>query len=113
MPSSVEVTATQVNPQAFGVPSAGNNFLPSNGRNFAQLSQVNTSIINQAAQNATQVGAKDAGDYFEYALKEKITIGKNQSALVPILSARVEAEKVSLWNENDQQHLRALWLKNC
>jgi hypothetical protein len=53
-----------------------------------------------------------AGDYFEYQLKEKITIGKNQSALVPILAARVAVEKVSLWNENDQFSLRALWLKN-
>ena len=52
------------------------------------------------------------GDYFEYQLKEKTTIGKNQSALVPILAARVEAEKVSLWNESDRISLRALWLTN-
>jgi hypothetical protein len=57
--------------------------------------------------------SKGAGDFFEYDLKQKITITKNQSALVPILSARLEAEKVSLWNENEQKEVRrALWLKN-
>ena len=30
--------------------------------------------------------AAKIGDYFEYNLKQKITIGKNQSALVPIFS---------------------------
>lgn len=56
--------------------------------------------------------AKTMGDYFEYNLKDKVTIGKNQSALVPILQARVEAEKVTVWNENSDTPRRALWLKN-
>jgi hypothetical protein len=56
--------------------------------------------------------SKDVGDFFEYAIREKITIGRNQSALVPILSSRVEAEKVSLWNEDEKEIRRALWLKN-
>ena len=42
--------------------------------------------------------AAQLGDLFEYKLKEPVTIRKNQSALVPILSGEVEAEKVSLWN---------------
>ncbi len=41
-----------------------------------------------------------------------MTIHKNQFALVPILQARVEAEKVSVWNPNEGHALRALWLKN-
>ncbi len=56
--------------------------------------------------------AKAFGDYFEYNLKENVTIGKNQSALVPILQARVEAEKVTLWNEDSDTPRRALWLNN-
>ncbi len=63
------------------------------------------------AETATAV-AKTAGDYFEYNLKENVTIGKNQSALVPILQARVEAEKVTLWNEDSDTPRRALWLNN-
>ena len=52
------------------------------------------------------------GDFFEYELKEKVTIGKNQSALVPILQTRIDAEKVTLWNEDNGEPLRALWLNN-
>src|SRR3981081_3863326 len=43
--------------------------------------------------------------------KQKINIGKNQSALVPILKAHIEAEKVTLWNP-ELAPLRALWIKN-
>jgi len=56
--------------------------------------------------------AKGVGDFFEYNLTEKVTIGKNQSALVPILQTRIDAEKVTLWNEDSDQALRALWLHN-
>jgi hypothetical protein len=61
--------------------------------------------------------AAKIGDYFEYNLKQKITIGKNQSALVPILQSPIEAEKVTLWTSNDedgaeQVPLRAIWIKN-
>jgi len=56
--------------------------------------------------------AKDLGDYFEYNLKQKITIGKNQSALVPILQSPIEAEKVTIWNENSREIRRALWITN-
>src|SRR5436309_11504418 len=43
--------------------------------------------------------------------KQKISIARNQSALVPILQNHIEAEKVTLWNENSPP-LRAVWIKN-
>jgi hypothetical protein len=65
------------------------------------------------ARNALEVGeSRDLGDLFEYQLKDRVTIHKNQSALVPILQARVDAEKVSVWNPNEGHALRALWLNN-
>jgi hypothetical protein len=64
-----------------------------------------------AAQHAEAEGS-DLGDYFEYNVKQKITIGKNQSALVPILQSRIDAERVSLWNEDSNEIRRALWLTN-
>ena len=51
-----------------------------------------------AARSKPTPPAAQLGDLFEYKLKEPVTIRKNQSALVPILSGDVEAEKVSLWN---------------
>jgi hypothetical protein len=56
----------------------------------------------------------DLGDLFEYKLKDRVTIHKNESALVPIVQAHVQTEKVSLWNPalGSARPLRALWLTN-
>ncbi|MDX1981932.1 MAG: carboxypeptidase regulatory-like domain-containing protein [Bryobacteraceae bacterium] len=56
----------------------------------------------------------DLGDLFEYKLKQPITIGKNRSALVPIVQSGIPAEKVSIWNESSgvRRPMRALWLTN-
>jgi hypothetical protein len=47
----------------------------------------------------------------EYALPHPITIGKDQSALLPIVNAQLEAEDVTLFTES-QKLLRAVWLTN-
>jgi hypothetical protein len=49
---------------------------------------------------------RELGDLFEYRLKEPVTIRKNQSALVPIINAQVEAERVSVWNASTGQRRR-------
>lgn len=56
----------------------------------------------------------ELGDLFEYKLKDRVTIRKNESALVPILQAHMDVEKVSLWNASlgSARPLRALWLTN-
>jgi len=69
-----------------------------------------------AARSAGSAAAQanDLGDLFEYKLKDRVTIHKNESALVPIVQIPVAAEKVSLWNSslNSPRPLRALWLTN-
>jgi hypothetical protein len=69
--------------------------------------------ITAAAQQSDATGGQ-LGDLFEYKLKTPVTIPKNQSALVPILSGEVEAEKVSLWSPTTRggRPLRAVWLTN-
>lgn len=65
-------------------------------------------IVEAAAQG------RELGDLFEYRLKEPVTIRKNQSALVPIINAQVEAERVSVWNASTGQRPRsAVWLTNA
>ena len=56
----------------------------------------------------------ELGDLFEYKVKDRLTIYKNESALVPILQVHVAAEKISVWNPslNSPRPLRALWLTN-
>lgn len=57
---------------------------------------------------------QDLGDLFEYKLKDRVTLKKNQSALVPIAQTEIEAEKVSLWSGTTAsgRPLRGLWLRN-
>ncbi|HSM86806.1 MAG TPA: DUF4139 domain-containing protein, partial [Candidatus Limnocylindrales bacterium] len=55
---------------------------------------------------------QDLGDLFQYNLKEKVTILKNHSALVPIMNAQIKADKVTLWNSGSPWPLRALWITN-
>ncbi|PYV50844.1 MAG: hypothetical protein DMG92_06320, partial [Acidobacteria bacterium] len=96
------ISSEQVEVQGAAVPMVS---IPTNGRNLAQVAQL---------QNAQVAQAQELGDYFEYNIKQAITIGKNQSALVPILQSRIEAEKVTLWTANENQPaLRALWVKNA
>ena len=72
------------------------------------------SVAAARAQAQSSAQAQELGDLFEYKLKEPITIRKNRSALVPIVQSAINAEKVSVWN--DQSGLprpqRALWLTN-
>ncbi len=53
-----------------------------------------------------------AGDLFQYDIKQRITIGKSQSALIPIVQSSVEAEKVTLVTDADRKPVRAVWIKN-
>ena len=78
-----------------------------------ELQTSSSSIARSYAEGEEpQAEAKGLGDNFEYKLKQKITIGKNQSALVPILQSKIEAEKVTLWTAGTTNVLRALWMTN-
>ena len=68
----------------------------------------------QAASQEARATAAALGDLFEYRIKEPVTLAKNQSALVPIVSAEITAEKVAIWNRmgGSGRPLRAVWLTN-
>jgi hypothetical protein len=68
----------------------------------------------QMANQAAGASAAPLGDLFEYRIKEPVSLRKNQSALVPIVSAEIDAEKVALWNRapGSGRPLRAVWLTN-
>lgn len=74
-------------------------------------------VTEALSKEEVAVAATLVGELFEYNLKDKITVLKNQSALVPIVQSPIEAERVTLVtaNENDPAQsvpLRALWLRN-
>jgi Carboxypeptidase regulatory-like domain len=66
------------------------------------------------AMGEAAASGQELGDLFEYRLKDRVTLKKNQSALVPIAQTEIEAEKVSLWSgtNGSGRPLRGLWLKN-
>ena len=77
----------------------------------AAVVNTESAMVSTVEKQGAEAEGKSAGDFFEYKIKQKITIGKNQSALVPILQAHIDAEKVTLWNP-ESAPLRALWIKN-
>jgi hypothetical protein len=82
-------------------------------RTRGALGRPDASEIAENLESATPVGqTQELGDLFEYKLHDRVTIRKNQSALVPILQARIDAEKVSVWNPSGSSVLRALWVDN-
>lgn len=82
------------------------------GGTFHKATSENSSVAEQMELQQTTASTEDIGDLFEYKIKQPVTIHKNQSALVPILQARVDAEKVTLWSPREPHPLRALWLTN-
>jgi hypothetical protein len=88
-----------------GSGSGGGMFAP--GARLSMLEQARE--MNQAAASGQELG-----DLFEYKLKDRVTLKKNQSGLVPIAQTEIEAEKVSVWSgtAGSGRPLRGLWLKN-
>jgi hypothetical protein len=71
-------------------------------------------VYEQSAQDSVIARTTTAAfdDYFAYNLSEPITIRKNESALVPILQTKIDAERVTLWSPRQPTPLRALWITN-
>jgi hypothetical protein len=69
-------------------------------------------VISEAEKSEAAASGQGLGDLFQYNLKEKVTILKNHSALVPIINSHVKAEKVTLWSTESARPLRALWVTN-
>jgi hypothetical protein len=94
----------------------GGGSLPVQGRNFSTLVMLTPGAVeNSLAQMNAAASGAGIGDLFEYKLKDRVTLKKNQSALVPIVQTEIEAEKVSLWNGTTGagRPLRAIWVKNA
>ena len=86
-----------------------------NGRTITSLALLSPGAVEMAREmGEAAASGQDLGDLFEYKLKDRVTLKKNQSALVPIAQTEIEAEKVSLWSgtTGSGRPLRGLWLKN-
>jgi len=90
--------------------------VPGNGRQIQALNQLVTPPIPYETSAADSISPNTTtaafDDYFSYNLTDPVTIRKNESALVPILQTKIESERVTLWNPQQPQPLRALWITN-
>ena len=130
----VEVNADSVNVQSMSSMLGGANKLSAvanrphvdslaiNGRNAYSLGALQPGVAGPSMADVEQArsmseaaaSGQELGDLFEYKLKDRVTLKKNQSALVPIAQTAIDAEKVSLWSgtTGSGRPLRGLWLKN-
>jgi hypothetical protein len=60
---------------------------------------------------ASVASAEEVGDYFRYAIDHKVTLPRQKSALLPIVSDPVEAARVSIFNESVQAKFPLLGLR--
>jgi hypothetical protein len=44
--------------------------------------------------------ADEVGDYFQYTIKQDVTLARQKSAMLPILDQTIEGQKVSIFNES-------------
>jgi hypothetical protein len=103
-----------------GIPGQGIVNMSLNGRDFQNLAALQPGVtggsFNSLMQASTPSAAEgaDLGDLFEYKLKDRVSIRKNQSAMVPILQSEIRAEKVSVWTvgRSSGHPLRGVWLTN-
>ena len=69
-----------------------------------------------ARERSAQVQTRtvEVGDLFQYVLDRPVTVKRNQSALVPILSAAVSGKRVAVYNQSvrEKNPLSAIWLEN-
>ena len=65
-------------------------------------------------RQAAQAVGQEAGALFVYNVKEPITIKRDRSALLPIVNARVDGERVAVYNESVRREnpMEAIRIKN-
>jgi hypothetical protein len=70
--------------------------------------------LNLQSGVVTGATAAELGDFFQYALKQPVTLPRQKSAMLPIVNQAVEGTRVSIYNQNVQvKHpLLGLRLKN-
>ena len=77
------------------------------------LMTASPSMLNAAlARQNSDAQGKEVGDFFQYDLGERITLAKNQSALVPILNA-LEPQALSTRLKSSATNESELRLRSC
>ena len=95
-----------------GLASGYGNGIGYGGNISGGVARIYSDLATQTFNN--QATTQSFDDYFAYNLTDPITLLKDQSALVPILQAKLPIERVTLWTAlaPATPPLRALWITN-
>ncbi len=136
--ADVASVSTESAAVAAGISAKQIQSLPLNGRNvsnYLQLSSNNnrfstsanstgfapatTSVSNAMTSGesgvATAAQGEQLGDLFEYRIEQPVTVNRDRSALIPIIQAKLEGERVTFYNEavnRNQRPMNSIRLKN-
>jgi hypothetical protein len=93
-------TAAPASPAASGV-RGGRGFGPGYAKTADGMAPgAGDDSANVLARGAATASATELGEYFQYALKEPVSLARQKSALLPIVNQDVGGTKVSIFNEN-------------
>jgi len=114
------LTVKRPSPIGVGDGSAPMSASPVSGADGVQVSRVAAAVGARVGDAGTGDSAKadatavDADELFEYKLAKPMSIKRNESEAVPILTTPIEAERVSVWLAREQTKgvQRGLWLRN-
>ena len=130
-------TATSRTAPSSATCHAGRPCNPNNDNNNAQNNSANPKLsyeemqqrrqqLRQNKDNAKKIGsavaldpsgvasvanADEIGDYFQYAIDQKVTLPRQKSAMLPIVNQPVEGKRVSIYNEAVQAKFPLLGLR--
>jgi hypothetical protein len=71
-------------------------------------------MASELGRQAVQAVGEEAGALFVYDIKEPVTIKRDRSALLPIVNARIDSERVGVYNESVRREnpMEAIRIKN-
>jgi hypothetical protein len=77
----------------------------------AQNNQANGNNFNPQQGVMSVATAMDLGDFFQYEIDHSVSLGRQKSAMLPIINKHVEASRVSIYNERVQAKFPLLGLR--
>ncbi len=100
-------------PRAAPAPAEEARAMKAAGRAGAGYVMLDEAALARAGVEAA-VGAGKVGELFQYAIDQPVSIGRQQSAMIPIINQDIEGTKVSIYNAsvNGKNPLNGLKMKN-
>lgn len=97
-----------------GGPGGGGGYAAKEVSSVEPVTMLSDAITNEDSGIKTAATGNEIGDLFEYRIDQPVSVLRNRSALIPILQARMEGERVSIYRESERKDrpMSGMLLKN-